>query len=483
MRDERRAVGRGSYGRPPHPSGAHLGGAATIILTGATGFLGGFLLEGLLERGYQVTVLGRASKELSLAERLAALVRWFGLAEPGERLSALEADLSRPHLGLDEATYGRLCARGGKIIHCASDTSFAERNRARVMEANVAGLSALLELAADARAEHLTYVSTAFAAGVREGLCLEAPPAADRFTNVYEESKAQAEGIVTRACGERGVPLSILRPSIVFGHSRTGAALKFNALYYPVKSLLTIRDLYAKDLLEQGGERSRKWGISLGEDGLLRLPLAIDLPRRGSVNLIPVDYFVEAALRILEHPGAGGVYHLTSAHPQDLTTLLEYCERFLGLRGVHARWGAAGTDRTGTDPAGTDPAGTDPAGTGAAGTGAAGTGAAGTGAAGTGPAGTGAAGTGPARSPAEELFDRLIEPYRPYLADGRLFDRSRTSSLCPELAAPPLTYEMFERCMAYAVACDWGKGQGERQLRVATQRSEARPPSYAGSRL
>ena len=379
----------------------------SIILTGATGFLGAFLMAGLLERGHQVTVLGRASKELSLADRLAALVRWFGLAEPGERLSALKADLSRTHLGLDEPTYGRLCARGGKIIHCASDTSFAERNRARVMEANVSSLSALLELAADARAEHLYYVSTAYAAGLRKGLCLETPVAAGRFTNVYEESKALAEGIVTRTCADRAVPLSILRPSIVFGHSRTGAALKFNALYYPVKSLLTIRDIYVKDIVEQGGQRSRQWGISLGEDGLLRLPLAIYLPQHGSVNLIPVDYFVEAVLRIIEHPGAGGVYHLTSAHPQHMTTLLEYGERFLGLRGVHARWDAAGKN--------------------------------------------------PAPNPAEELFDRFIEPYRPYLSDRRIFDRSRTESISPGLTAPPLTYDLFERCMAYAVACDWGK--------------------------
>jgi nucleoside-diphosphate-sugar epimerase len=227
---------------------------------------------------------------------------------------------------------------------------------------------------------------------------------------VYEESKAQAEGIIGRYCENRGVPLSILRPSIVYGHSKTGIALKFNALYYPVKSILYIRDIFIKDIIEQGGKRSRQWGISLGDDGILCLPLAIYVPNRGSVNLIPVDYFVESALCIIEHSGSGGIYHITSDNPPDMTTLCEYSERFLGLRGIRALW----------DPSDKNPA----------------------------------------PNPAEELLDRFIEQYRPYLSDKRVFDRSRAERITPDLSAPPFTYDIFERCMAYAVACDWGKKVG-----------------------
>jgi nucleoside-diphosphate-sugar epimerase len=382
----------------------------SIVLTGATGFLGAFLMAGLLERGYHVTVLGRSSKDMGLPDRLSGLVRWFGIADRVERLCALEADFSKRHLGLDDAAYGRLCAATVKIIHCASDTGFAERNRARVMATNVNSLPALLDLAADARADHLYYVSTAYAAGMREGICMETPLTTDCFTNVYEESKAQAETIIGRYCENRGMPLSILRPSIVYGHSKMGIALKFNALYYPVKSILYIRDIFVKDIVEQGGERSRRWGVSLGDDGILYLPLAVYLPNRGSVNLIPVDYFVESALSIIEHSGSGGVYHITSDNPPDTTTLFEYAERFLGVRGIRALW----------DPSGKNPA----------------------------------------PNPAEELFDRFIEQYRPYLSDRRIFDRSRMESITPGLSAPPFTYDIFERCMAYAVACDWGKKVG-----------------------
>ncbi len=376
----------------------------SIVLTGATGFLGAFLMAALLQRGYQVTVLGRPSKDMRLSDRLAALARWFSI-DPGERLAAIEADFSQKHLGLDDQTYGNLCANAGKIIHCASDTSFAERNRQQVMNTNVNSLPSLLDLAVDSRAEHLYYISSAYACGQRAGICMETPINAPSFTNVYEESKARAEEIIRRSCADNNVPLSILRPSIVYGHSKTGEALKFNALYYAVRSLLFIRDIFANDL-RQGGGKSKKWGFSLNDEGILYLPLRIRLPNRGSVNLIPIDYFVENVLRIIEHPGTNGIYHITSDKPPDIMTLAEYSQRFLGLQGIQVLWNQSNKN---TDP-----------------------------------------------NPAEELFDKLFEQYRPYLSDERTFDQSRTQSITQGLSAPPFTYDIFEKCMTYAIACDWG---------------------------
>src|SRR5659263_86881 len=105
----------------------------SLVLTGATGFLGAFLMVGFLERGYDVTVLGRSKMDIRLSVRLSNLVRWFNIPDPGERLCAIEADFSKRHLGLDDEVYGHLCATAGKIIHCASDTSFTENSRVRVM--------------------------------------------------------------------------------------------------------------------------------------------------------------------------------------------------------------------------------------------------------------------------------------------------------------------------------------------------------------
>lgn len=381
----------------------------SIVLTGATGFLGAFLMSGLLERGYHVTVLGRSSKDMRLSDRLSGLVRWFGI-DPQVGLCAIEVDFLKKQMGLDDKAYGDLCANAGKIIHCASDTSFAERNRKRVMETNVNSLPSLLEFAVDCRTEHFYYVSSAYACGRCEGMCMETSITTQSFTNVYEESKAQAEGIIKRYCEDNKVPLSILRPSIVYGHSKTGKSLKFNALYYAVKSVSFIRDILVKDIIGQGGERSRKWGISLDDVGTLYLPLKIYLTNMGTVNLIPIDYFVETVLCIIEHSGTDDIYHITSDNPPNLTTLIEYSERFLGVRGIRALWSQSGKN---TNP-----------------------------------------------NPAEELFDKLFEQYRPYLSDNRIFDQSHTKSITQGVSAPPLTYDIFENCMAYAVACDWGNIAG-----------------------
>jgi hypothetical protein len=186
--------------------------------------------------------------------------------------------------------------------------------------------------------------------------------------------------------------------------------LKFNALYYAVKSLLAVRDIYLKDITEQGGKKSEKWGISLDSDGILILPLSVYVDSRGDVNLIPVDYFVESTLSITDQPGSGGIYHITSDDPPNITTLVEHSQRFLGIRGVRVV-----LDDNGSNP---EP------------------------------------------NPAEGLLDKFIAPYRPYLSDRRIFDRSRVKNVAPSLVTPSFTYDIFVRCMSYAVECYWGKKVG-----------------------
>jgi hypothetical protein len=60
------------------------------------------------------------------------------------------------------------------------------------------------------------------------------------------------------------------------------------------------------------------------------------------------------------------------------------------------------------------------------------------------------------RNPAEELFDRFIKPYRPYISDKRKFDRTNTDRLIKNLRPPEFTYEIFKICMEYAVKVNWG---------------------------
>jgi nucleoside-diphosphate-sugar epimerase len=383
--------------------------SAPVVLTGATGFLGGHLMAGLLERGRRLVLLGRASEDASFAERVARLVGWFGLGDRRGQIETVEADLLEPACGLPKPLRAALSAQAGPIIHCAADTRFSERNRREVTATNVHGLRGILDLAAASRTPFLHYVSTAYVAGRTSGCCPESLVRTSDFTNVYEETKARAEHDVAAHCAREGLAHTIIRPSIVYGDSRTGRSTRFNALYHPVKSLLCLRDIYLDDIRKRGGKKAQACGIRLQDDGVLHLPLRIFLARRGQVNLIPIDYFVAAVMSILERAEPGTVYHLTSESPTTIDDLAAYSQAFLKVAGVEIIDGPPNGSRL---------------------------------------------------TPPEALFQRLVEPYLPYLADARSFDRHHARRATDGLRPPEFTYDVFERCMSYAMSVNWGQGPG-----------------------
>jgi len=381
--------------------------ASAIVLTGATGFLGGHLMAALLERGHQLVLLGRSSAEGNLRDRIEKLLDWFGLGDRSSQIETVEADLLKIHFGLERKDYDALCAKVGRIVHCASDTRFSESCRTEIADANVRGLSGVIDLAKDGRVSCLHYVSTAFVGGGESSRCREVSVNAAGFANVYEETKAQAEKDLAARCGLYGVPFTIIRPSIVYGDSRSGRSTRFNALYYHVKALYFIREIYLNDIKKNGGRKSREYDIHLEENGILHLPLRIFLPQRGMVNLIPIDYFVSAVLAILERGKAGGIYHLTSDAPKTLAELASYCESYLKINGLQIVYG---------NPSEAAPL-----------------------------------------NPPEALLDKFIESYRPYLSDIRIFERGNTNQVTGGSFPPELTFEIFERCMDYALRVNWGK--------------------------
>jgi nucleoside-diphosphate-sugar epimerase len=378
-----------------------------IALTGATGFLGSHLMASLLKSGYKIIVLGRASKEETLQERISKLLGWFGIKELASQLMLVEIDFLEPMLGIPEANYNKLCEVTGQIIHCASDTSFAERKRETVFKSNVKSLAGILEFAKNAGINSFHYISTAFVAGANVTFCKESISSLTGFLNVYEESKAQAEKIITSYCKKHSIPLTIIRPSIVYGDSHTGRSLKFNALYFPLKSLKFVRDIYLNDIKNNSGIKSSQYGIFIDDEGYLRLPLRIYLPKEGALNLIPVDYFVNAAMKIITKSSSGGIFHLTNPAYTKLETITGYNEQLMKMKGVEIIYGKSTENEI--------------------------------------------------RNPAEELFDRFIEPYLAYLSDNRIFDRVNTDEVTGNLYPPEFTYEIFKNCMEYGIEVKWGE--------------------------
>ena len=377
-----------------------------IALTGATGFLGSHLMASLITKGYTIIVFGRPAKNESLKNRIFRLLKWFGVESMSDQVTCIDTDLSQGNLEISSGEYSRLCSVVDSVIHCASDTSFSESKREKVMAANINNLKGILEFSKNAQVNFFHYISTAYVAGTGVTYCKETLSSVKTFTNVYEESKAAAENIISGFCDKNDIPLSIIRPSIVYGDSQTGRSLKFNALYFPVRSAQSIRDIYLNDIMNNGGLKAAKNGIFIDKEGYLFLPLKIYLPYEGDINIIPVDYFVNTTVKIIENCSINGIYHLANPYRTTMKVVAKYYEQLMKVRGVEIIYGPMPNDLV--------------------------------------------------RNPAEELFDRFIEPYRPYLSDKRVFDRTNTTLITDNLNPPEFTYDIFKTCMEYAINVNWG---------------------------
>ncbi len=260
----------------------------TVLLTGATGFLGGQIAGRLLQdTNCAIVALVRAEDMEAAARRLVRVWSdWPELAGAvGGRVQVVCGDISLPQFGLDKDTYDELARRVTHIVHAAADLRLnAPIEELRVT--NVQGVANVLELARAARRngglQRLAHVSTAYVAGCRRGLVPEEALSDESgFSSAYEQSKYEGERLVQAAKEE--LPVSVFRPGMIVGDSRTGAIQTFNTVYYPLRLYLT---------------------------GKLRvLPASSKL----RLNVVPVDYVARAIASLTFDPRAVGLtFHLTA---------------------------------------------------------------------------------------------------------------------------------------------------------------------------
>ncbi|ARZ66632.1 hypothetical protein SMD11_0967 [Streptomyces albireticuli] len=286
----------------------------TVVMTGATGFLGSRLLRALLATGTdRVTVLGRDGLR-PLAERVAAALHGCGATEDElvraqERVTAVRVDLTRPRLGLTPEAHRWLGERAEAIWHCAAALSPAG-TEAALTPVNVTGTCRLTELADHAPAGvpflHLSTacVSAEPAPGSRERR--SSPAAADAFTG-YQRTERRAEEVV-RAWSDGRRPALVLRPSVL----ATDGPLPDTAAQQPLSTLGS--GLSA--LVEQVPASLR--GLVLGRRaGLPRLRVRILGDPAARVNIVPVEYAVDAMLRLARLPHPPGVTTYPLVHPDE----------------------------------------------------------------------------------------------------------------------------------------------------------------------
>ena len=277
--------------------------ARTILLTG-TGTVGrGVLFALLRETTDHVVVLMRDRGRKAAAVRAETLFQELGLsADDRQRVEMVRGDVREEQLGLDTAIQARLIASVDVIVHTAAVTSLTA-DRALCDAVNRNGTAHVLLLAERCfRAGHLqrfVHLSTALVAGGESAAVVREDdlPSRPRHANHYEASKHAAERIV-RAAMHAGLPVTILRPSMVVGDSRTGRTRDFNVIYPLIKML--------------------------ANGYLSTFPADPEAP----VHLAPLDFVVAATLRAIDEPWAAGrTFHITAPSPPSVRDLFA-CDAF-----------------------------------------------------------------------------------------------------------------------------------------------------------
>ncbi|GAA4081668.1 non-ribosomal peptide synthetase [Nonomuraea soli] len=268
--------------RGPYRTSPRRAGARTILLTGATGFLGAHLVEELLARtDATLLCLVRAADPEQAVERVVANRRAYGLAAGTERLAGLPGDLTAERFGLDEVAFSALAGTVDVICHNGGRVNFAESFE-RLRPANVGGTLSALRLAALGGADlHLVSTLGVFLGSAhRDQKVTENDPPDDPagLGSGYDMSKWVADRLARHA-RQAGARVSVHRPARVTGHSVTGRG---NAGDYFSRLLVTC----------------------------LQLGMVPDLEHEE--DLAPVDH-VAAGIAHLIGEGQGGDHHYFNA--------------------------------------------------------------------------------------------------------------------------------------------------------------------------
>ncbi|MEU4493204.1 thioester reductase domain-containing protein [Streptomyces sp. NPDC023998] len=269
-----------------------------VFLTGATGFLGAYLLRDVM-RTTEATVhcLVRGADETAALGRLRANLEWYGIWDQVDRtrLSVVVGDLAEPGLGLAPERFDELARTVDAVYHPGAMVNWVQPY-ATVKAANVSGTEELLRLAARHRTVPVHYVSTLGVYVGRDtggaGIKVADPSGpGETLPTGYTQSKWVAEQIIELA-RDRGLPVSVYRVDLIAGDHETGACQTRDFVWLTLKGLLQA-------------------GAVPGE-----IPVQF--------RLMPVDYASAAILHISRRAGTDSqTFHVCSHSGLTLSTMVE----------------------------------------------------------------------------------------------------------------------------------------------------------------
>ena len=255
------------------------------FVTGGTGLIGRAVVERLLQRGVNVTLMLRSGAEERRQEELEALAAVAGGANGS--LNQVIGDLAAPDLGLSEAGLAALSG-AGHCFHLAALYDI-DADPEVIEKTNVDGtkhlLSALRKVGFDGRLHHVSSIAVAgdYAETFTEAMFQEG----QELPHAYHRSKFESERLVR----ESELDYRIYRPSSVVGDSKTGAIDRIDGVYFSFGAIKK---------------------LAYAVPAWVRLPV----PRvRGRFNLVPVDYVADAMVHIAFAQTDARVFQLVDPKP------------------------------------------------------------------------------------------------------------------------------------------------------------------------
>ena len=261
----------------------------TFFITGFPGFIASRLLKRLAAQGARLILLVQPGFVDKAKSEIVELSNAAGF--PTQQFSIVEGDITRPGLGLSQADLAMVRDSTTRVFHLAAlyDLAVSQELALRVNVEGTRNVNAFVRSLP--RLRHYHHVSTCYVAGKREGRVFETELRHDAgFRNYYEESKYLAELEVEALKSE--LPVTIHRPAVVCGDSKTGETAKYDGVYYLILYLL-------------------QWPSALSQVNIGNHVV--------SLNLVPIDFVVDAMAALAFDDAAIGKT-IQLADPAPLTT-------------------------------------------------------------------------------------------------------------------------------------------------------------------
>jgi thioester reductase-like protein len=279
----------------------------TYFFTGYPGYLATYLIKQLFQENYPVDQIYTLVLPSFMDKAKQALQELKNSTDiPTDKITLIPGDITKDNLNMEENAREELADSVTHVFHLAAIYDLAVPLEP-AKQVNITGTENVNTFVKSlSNLKRYIYFSTAFVAGKRQGMVYERELRHNEgFNNHYEYTKYEAEILVDEL--KNDLPITIIRPGIVVGHSQTGETLKFDGPYFILNMLKHLKFMPFIPYIGAGN---------------------------ALLNVVPLDYIIHATVYLGHMEGRKSkTYHLTDPNPYTARQLYEmFVESFFGKK-------------------------------------------------------------------------------------------------------------------------------------------------------